>query len=105
MTDMQPSLFDATQQRSTERPTRTFGPAYDAARDGERLQRQMDKIRDFMLGRQDWMTLGEIATATGHPEASVSAQLRHLRKTRFGSYTVEKRRRGLGGTWEYRVRA
>jgi hypothetical protein len=39
---------------------------------------------------------------TGAPPASVSAQLRHLRKPRFGGFTVEKRylRDGL---YTYRV--
>ena len=41
----------------------------------------------------------------GDPEASASAQLRHLRKPRFGSHTVEKRNRGARefGLWEYRL--
>ena len=82
---------------------RTFGPAYDERLDGKRIARQMDQIRNFMLG-SEWLTLNEIAAATGYPEASVSAQLRHLRKPRFGEYEVEKRRRTVG-TWEYRVRA
>jgi len=49
--------------------------------------------------------LSEIAAAAGDPEASVSAQLRHLRKPRFGSYVVEKRPRGdrSAGLFEYRV--
>ena len=37
-----------------------------------------------------WRTLREIATLTGDPEASISAQLRHLRKPRFGAYEVER---------------
>jgi len=82
--------------------TRTFGPTYDPAVDGRRLQTQMLKIRDYMLGTT-WHTLPEIEGATGYPQASISAQLRHLRKERFGSYVVEKRRRGTGGTYEYRV--
>jgi hypothetical protein len=51
-----------------------------------------------------WRTLYEIAKATGDPETSTSAQLRHLRKPRFGGYVVEKRRRtATAGTWEYRL--
>jgi hypothetical protein len=49
-----------------------------------------------------WRTLSGIADMTGDPEASVSAQLRHLRKERFGKHTV--RRRHLGsGLYEYQV--
>lgn len=82
----------------------TFGPAYEEALDKSRLTEQLERIRDLMVDG-DWRTLGEIAAITGDPEASVSAQLRHLRKPRFGAYTVEKRRRGLvtTGLWEYRV--
>lgn len=50
-----------------------------------------------------WRTLEEIAAATAHPEPSVSAQLRHLRKPQFGGYRVEKRRRTVS-VWEYQVR-
>ena len=48
-------------------------------------------------------SLRVIARQTGDPEASVSAQLRHLRKPRFGSYKVDKRPEG-GGLYYYRVR-
>jgi hypothetical protein len=65
-----------------------------------------------------WLTLGEIAEATQFAEASISAQLRHLRKPRHGGHRVEKRRRGRARKaaarkicdrrrgpviWEYRV--
>jgi hypothetical protein len=52
-----------------------------------------------------WRTLDEIAAVTGDPTASISAQLRHLRKPRFGSYIVKKRRRGdlSLGLYEYQV--
>ena len=82
----------------------TFGPAYDEHADGARVRRQMDVIRDYML-RAGWRTLTEISRDLGYPESSVSAQLRHLRKKRFGAYRVPKRRRNEGGTWEHRVLA
>ena len=90
--------------------SRTFGPAYDEAIDGERISKQHDRIRDFMLrvdatqGR--WLTLQEIQQALGYPESSISAQLRHFRKPKFGSFRVDKRRRHEDGkgTWEYRVK-
>jgi len=67
----------------------------------------MAAIREYMLSRppwSEWRTLIEIEADLGFPQASISAQLRHLRKERFGSYCMEKRRRGAHrGTWEYRV--
>jgi hypothetical protein len=75
---------------------------------------QLVAIRDLMLEAADrggWLTLDEIAGITEFGEASVSAQLRHLRKPRHGRYRVEKRRRCSGetengrdtGLWEYQV--
>ena len=81
----------------------TYGPAYSEGKDGKRIRKQHEVIRDYMLS-QEWRNLADISYVTGIPEASVSAQLRHLRKLRFGSHDVEKRRRGDSGTWEYRVR-
>lgn len=80
------------------------GPDYEPALDHARLTRQVDRIRQLMLDGQ-WRTLYEIAEATGDPESSISAQLRHLRKLRFGSYLLEKRRRGepKEGLFEYRL--
>lgn len=80
----------------------TFGPAYDAKTDGQRLKRQHERIRDYCL-KFGWVTLPELAGATGYPEASISAQLRHLRKPQFGGYKVEKKRAPSAGLWEYRV--
>ncbi|MGH7260166.1 MAG: hypothetical protein ACREI9_05725 [Nitrospiraceae bacterium] len=82
----------------------TMGPAFEAKLDGARVLSQMDEIRDRVLGN-GWWTLAEIETATGFPQASISAQLRHLRKERFGAYQVERRRRSGAGWWEYQVNA
>lgn len=86
----------------------TFGPAYDENIDSDRIHSQMDTIKQYMLscGSDDYKTLPEIELATHYPQASISAQLRHLLKPQFGGYVVEKRRRNIasgGGTWEYRV--
>ncbi len=84
----------------------TFGPIYEPRRDGARLRTQMEVIRDVMLSAAEcgtWLGLREIAALTRYGEASISAQLRHLRKPQFGRYVLEKRRRGQGGTWEYRL--
>lgn len=80
------------------------GPDYVPALDFTRLKGQILRIAKTMLDGE-WRTLGEIASLTGDPEASISAQLRHLRKERFGSNVVDKRRRGnLGsGLWEYQL--
>jgi hypothetical protein len=86
-------------------PTPHFaGPAYAPALDHARLTLQHARIRDLMRDGR-WRTLGEIAAATGDKEASISAQLRHLRRPKFGAWVVEKRRRGEGrrGLWEYRL--
>ena len=83
---------------------RTFGPIFSEEIDGPRIRKQHEVIRDHMLACGAWRSLSEIAAHTGFPEASISAQLRHLRKARFGSFGVSKRRRQTGGgTWEYRV--
>ena len=83
----------------------TFGPDYDEGIDGERIKTQMETIRDYML-KSKWETLVEIQSSLGYPEASISAQLRHLRKNQFGGFVMEKRRREANkGTYEYRVLA
>jgi hypothetical protein len=62
----------------------------------EEDETQLAAIRELMMRAFDrgvWLTLGEIAEATEFGEASISAQLRHLRKAHHGGYRVEKRRR------------
>ncbi len=85
-------------------PPRFNGPDYSVQYDQKCLAKQHDRIRVLMLDSR-WRTLGEIESATGDPAASISAQLRHLRKPRFGSFIVEKRSRGARdiGLYEYRV--
>ena len=87
----------------TPRQTRqTFGPTC-TDQDVPRLITQMEQIKAYVRTHK-WYTLAEIEAATGYPQASISSQLRHLRKPKFGSFTVTKRRRAAsGGTWEYRV--
>lgn len=81
----------------------TFGPDYDEETDGKRIADQMRRILKLMADAH-WRTLSEIEGRLGYPQASISAQLRHLRKEKFGSYLVNKRRRVDGlGTWEYQV--
>ena len=80
------------------------GPAYDAVVDEARLTGQLKRIWTLMADGR-WRTLSEIAGATGDHEASISAQLRHLRKRRFGAHQVDRRARGnrARGLWEYRL--
>jgi hypothetical protein len=53
-----------------------------------------------VLSRGGWWSLAELAEETGHPEASISARIRDLRKPKFGGYNVPGHRR-TQGTWEY----
>ena len=86
--------------------------------DARRLRSQREIIRDVMLAAADcdtWLTLGELRALTRYGEASISAQLRHLRKLENGAYEVVKRHREDAGparagtdgrgecVWEYRV--
>jgi len=65
------------------------GADYNRTRDDARLTGQILRVWECMCDGK-WRTLRDIAQETGDPEASVSAQLRHLRKPRFGNYTVER---------------
>jgi hypothetical protein len=79
-----------------------------------RTQRQV--LSDVMLAAGQcgtWLTLQELAQLTCYGEASISAQLRNLRKPQFGGYVLEKRPRevdavlrgeALGTVWEYQLR-
>jgi hypothetical protein len=85
--------------------------------DRETMRTQLETVRDIMLSAAEcdaWLTLTEISRMTCYGEASISAQLRHLRKPVFGGFCVEKRRRddeetdvhsGISapGKWEYRI--
>ena len=62
---------------------------------------------------ETWLTLEELAKLTDYPPASISAQLRHLRKPEFGGYEMQKRQRkpgqvlrgeDFGIVWEYQLR-
>jgi hypothetical protein len=78
-------------------------------------RRQRDVLCDVMLSASlcdTWLTLEELAKLTHYPPASISAQLRHLRKPEFGGYEVRKRQRisskilrgeDFGTVWEYRL--
>jgi uncharacterized protein (DUF2132 family) len=77
------------------------GDDYIPARDDARLKGQLLRVWNVV---QDggWYTLAEIAKLTTDPEASISAQLRHLRKPRFGNHEIEKEYIG-NGCYKYRL--
>lgn len=79
------------------------GETYEPEHDQARLSTQLLRVQRLMADRQ-WRTLSTIAHLVSGTEASVSARLRDLRKTRFGGWTVE-RRRVDGGLFEYRMLA
>ena len=84
-----------------------------------RTPSQREVLRDVMLSAAEcdtWLTLEELARMTSYPPASISAQLRHLRKEQHSGYRLEKRCRvtakfatgveervASGPVWEYRL--
>jgi hypothetical protein len=70
-------------------PLRFDGDDYLPKRDDVRLTGQLLRVWNAVCD-QKWYSLKEIAEKTGDPEASISAQLRHLRKPRFGAHLVER---------------
>ena len=77
------------------------GADYIPERDNDRLGAQLKRIFDIVIDGQ-WRTLQDISELTGDPHASISAQLRHLRKPRFGSWNVERKYIG-DGLYLYRL--
>jgi hypothetical protein len=66
---------------------------------GVARRRQRDVLCDVMLSARQcetWLTLDELSKLTHYPPASISAELRHLRKPEYGGYAVEKRQRAAG---------
>ena len=80
------------------------GSDYDPALDEDRLLKQIGRIYSVMIDGE-WRTLSEIAFTVKAPEASISAQLRNLRKEGYGHYLVNKHRRGEPheGLFEYQL--
>ena len=92
---MQPSLFDYVPPEIIHDRE---GETFDRKRDGARLNKQAEDVFRLMQD-SEWRMLAEIAAATMHPEASISARLRDFRKA---GYTVERRYLSKG-LWAYRV--
>ncbi len=81
------------------------GTTFVSELDHARLAELWKKVKSLMIDGR-WRTLGEISSAIGaKSEPSVSARLRDLRKSKFGGFTVDRRRRGDPGSglFEYRV--
>ena len=82
------------------------GETYESNHDFKRLTGQnLGVFRCMKDG--SWRTLSEIeeVLGDGHSQAGISARLRDLRKEKFGSHTVDRRRRGNAskGLHEYRL--
>lgn len=89
---MQPDLF-------------THAPRFDSGidltpADHVRLTGQIERVY-AVLKSGAWITVPELARRTGDPENSVSAQVRNLRKSRFGGHEIERRR--IGNYYEFRL--
>lgn len=80
------------------------GETYDPELDGERLTKQLDRVRACMSDGR-WRTLAEIEAVVKAPQSSISARLRDLRKDKFGGFLIERRRRGdsTDGLFEYQM--
>ena len=77
------------------------GSDYNPTRDDVRLTGQLLRVWN-VVSDGNWYTLEQISKLTGDPSPSVSAQLRHLRKKRFGKHTIEKIHIG-SGLYKYRL--
>jgi len=108
---LQPSLFPETENAVTRakrilkvNSVRFDGPVYVPRYDDARLSGQILRVYNVMRSGE-WRTLDEIHFVTNDPHASISAQLRHLRKKKFGGHQIEKRPRGdrVHGLFEYRL--
>ena len=71
-------------------------PHFDGPKEDDeeaRVSRLTGQLRDVYEALLDGerLTLGGLERKTGHPQASISAQLRNLRKARFGGFTINKK--------------
>jgi hypothetical protein len=104
-------MFSGRQAMSQDQMSETPALPLVAAREGMfrpgRTQREtLLMVLRLAAGYEQWLTLAELASKTKFPPASISAQLRHLRKAEYGGWAVEKRRREWVTeevVWEYRL--
>jgi len=78
------------------------GSTYEPIKDQKRLTGQLNRVYEFMK-HGNWWSLAAISHYTGGSQASVSARLRDLRKEKFGSYIIDRRRMGNSGLFQYRL--
>lgn len=79
-------------------PPQPLGATLDADRDANRLTAQAKRVYAIMKDGKEH-TLSELSSATGDPEASVSARLRDIRRS---GKTID-RRYVSNGLWAYRM--
>ena len=93
-----------TQQTEFKFTAQFDGSDYSPEHDKVRLTGQIEVIFNLMRDGR-YRTLSEISSITGYGESSISAQLRNLRKPKFGMHTVNKQNRGNRdkGLFEYSV--
>ena len=98
----QETFFDVYDLTPPPMPPHFDGSDIIEGFDLARLTYQIRRVYDAMADG-NYRTLGELESITGDGQASISAQMRNLRKTRFGGHIINKRRRGLetSGCWEY----
>jgi len=77
------------------------GSDYKPDFDKVRLTKAIKKVFMFMMSN-DWVSIDDIAENTGVPHSSASTHTRNLRKEKFGSWEVEKRKVG-NGFFEFRL--
>ncbi len=90
------------------RPTHFPGAVYEPRLDFPRLASQVEVIRSTMHQAKQaglWLSLREIENRTGYTTASISAQLRNLKKAPWFLQLSKRRRHGNPhhGLWEYQV--
>ena len=78
------------------------GRTYEPAKDRKRLTGQLARVREIMSDG-GWYNLSYLAICTRGTEASVSARIRDLRKPKFGSHIIDRRRVGDSGLFQYRL--
>jgi hypothetical protein len=78
------------------------GDTYAPALDRKRLSGQLERVFNSMSDWQ-WHSLADLSLHLGGTEASMSARLRDLRKSKFGSHVIDRRRVGTTGLFQYKL--
>lgn len=89
-------------------PVPFSGYTYCRELDEARLTSLLHKVLWSLLRNGSWWTLAQLRARCGGSETGISARIRDLRKTEFGGFTINRRRRPgaeRSGLWEYRLAA